>query len=526
MSETLTLFVETNLCVKHLLYLASVALLTCIETLYWRLQCVRPSKNIARAMLAREHSLGCDIVPAEDLKNAMKGFSWDSNDGESNDGESESPDDASTNLSKAQEWGAPPPHRTLTWSHPKGMGDTVPMVPPPISNISREEHAEANNALPLVSSANGTPSRSSFDEYASSYGVSTSRSAHVNQWRQQHTYDSPPDRSLDDKPLGEWTKPRYDQTEYQYKYSQPRSLDYNYRSRGYWGQTRPWPQGLNDGGFGYHEPGADVDPYPSLWEGYQNGYSYPPTVDNAAGLPHFSRTYENWTSPNRFSEVPQGPHFHGQRPQCSPHSSSHPFYTEQSDERVIPNGAAVSPYRKGYLHDHYNGDKTQSPSGMIPRPQPIKRETSHQNETSETKSQVKRMNRQCSKGSRRQNSLVSLGEVSEKDMQNLGKNFRRSSLGGSKDNDVHPLKKPSAINNGDRTLTIDQADIASAIEGYSSPLDGLKQTRPNSLYSDDRGNSLESIAMDEIAVLINKPPTIKDDDRSNTLGTLGTIGSI
>jgi hypothetical protein len=453
----------------------------------------------------------------------MKGFSWDSNDAESNDGESESLDDASTNLSKAQEWGPPPPRRrNATWSHPKGIEEQVLLAPPPISNISREHHIETKKSLPLVSSTIGTPSRSSMDEYPSSYV--SNHSAHANQWQQQHTYDSHSGPSPDKKPQGEWT--RYDQTDNPYNYCQPRPLDYNNRNRGYWGQTRPWPQDVNDGGFGYHEPGVDVDPYPSLWEGYQNRYGYPPTVDNAAGLPHFSRTYENWTSPNRFSDLPHGRHFHGQRPQCSPHSASQPFYMDRSDEHMIPSGAVMSPYRKGYLSDSYSGEKAHSPSGAIPRPQPIKRDTSHQNETNETKSQVKRMNRQCSIGSRRQNSLVSLGEVSERDMQNLGKNFRRSSLGGTKDYDINPLRKPSAISSEDRTLTIDQADIASAIEGHSSPLDGLKQVRPNSLYGDGRGNSLESIAMDEISVLINKPPTIKDDDRSNTLGTVGTIETI
>lgn len=487
---------------------------------------MRPDKNIARAMLAREHSLGCDYVPAEDLKNAMKGFSWDSNDGESNDGESESPDDISTNVPKAQEWGHPPPQRNATWSHPKRMGDKVPLGPPPIANISRDNHMDALNPLPptLLPSTNGTPSRLAFDEYASPF--TSNRSAQVNQWQQQRTYNSPPGASPESKPQGEWTKPRYGHTDYQYDYCQPRSLEYNYRSRNYWGQRRPWPHGANDGGFGYREPVPDVDPYPSVWEGYQNGYSYPPTVDNTTGNPHFNQTYENWTSPNRFSDLPQGRRFHGQRPQCSPQSASQPFYTDRSDEYVIPKGAAMSPHRREHLHDNNYGENTHSPSGMIPRPQPIKRDTSHQNETSETKSQVKRMNRQCSTGARRENSMVSLEEVSEKDMQNLGKNFRRSSLGGSKDVDVNPLKKPNAINNGNRTFTIDQADIAYAIEGNSSPLDGVKHNKPNSFQSDNRGNSLESIAMDEIAKLISKPPTIKDDDRSNTLGTIGTIESI
>lgn len=485
---------------------------------------VRPSKNIARAMLAREHSLGCDYVPAEDLKNAMKGFSWDSNDGESNDGESESLDDICGSLSKAKEWGHPASHRNVTWPRP-GMGEKVPLAPPPISNISREQTMESNNALPHLSSGNGTPSRSSFDEYASPYV--SSLPPHVNQFQHQHRYETPPEPTSDEKPHGGWTKQRYDPTEYQHNYSQPRSLDYNHRGRGYWGNARPWQQGINDGSFGYHDPTVDMDPYSTPWEGYRHGYSYPPTVDNVAGLPNFSRTYEHWTSPNRFSGASHGRHFHGQHPQFSPHSASQTFNTGQNDEQMTTNGAAVSPYKRGMHHGHYYGEEPHSTSTTIPRPQPIKRETSHQNETSETKSEVKRMNRQCSTGSRRQNSLVSLGEVSERDMQNLGKNFRRSSLGGSKDDDVqNSLKKPSAISHWDRTLTIDQADIASAIEGNSSPLDGFKQTKPKTLYCEDRGNSLGSIAMDEIAVLMNKPPTIRAEDRSDTFGTVGTIESI
>ena len=162
-----------------------------------------------------------------------------------------------------------------------------------------------------------------------------------------------------------------------------------------------------------------------------------------------------------------------------------------------------------------DSESSCSPSRSIPRPQAIKRDTSNQNENYETKSQIKRMNRQRRMiGSKRQTSMSSLGKVTENDMHDLGRHLRQSSI-GINDN---PLEKPNRIGLHDRKLTIDH--LGDHIEGKSSPLDEVKSDRPKPIAYSNRGTSLESIKLDEVLGIMSKSAGLGDSDRLGAMGTL------
>jgi len=113
----------------------------------------------------------------------------------------------------------------------------------------------------------------------------------------------------------------------------------------------------------------------------------------------------------------------------------------------------------------------------IPKPQPVKRETSHQNENSETKRQVKKMNRQPSIGNR---VATSLEQVSETDMTSLRNSLKHSTL-ESEGIQGHPshgqqtnyvksnLERPKSLNSSQRVSTMDLFELA--IESSSSHID-------------------------------------------------------
>lgn len=102
------------------------------------------------------------------------------------------------------------------------------------------------------------------------------------------------------------------------------------------------------------------------------------------------------------------------------------------------------------------------------------------------------MNRQRSVGTRNAEA------VSDADVNDLGLHLRQSSIGEVDPVNAVPIQKPPVISEYDRDFTIDQEDIASAIEGFNSPLD-----RPSALKGHDRGNSLESIGIDVIREFVS-----------------------
>jgi len=118
---------------------------------------------------------------------------------------------------------------------------------------------------------------------------------------------------------------------------------------------------------------------------------------------------------------------------------------------------------------YYQPDSPSNRMGnsTIPKPPPVKRDTSNQNENSETKRSVKKMNRQKSIGNRPSSHL---DKVSEKEVTSLGNSLEQSSLehglythGQSdqlKDIDTTRLERPEKMINSSRSRTCDSFDFA------------------------------------------------------------------
>jgi len=432
---------------------------------------------------------------------SLKGFSWEEA-GRDPQGQEVTP----ANLQGEQGWNHPPDlHDTRPY-----YGAHDPSVAFPYSD-NTIDRPHTSFAEPALSASIDDPNQ-----------YSTTPTAPTNHhWQQHPPYSAPSAPHSDEKVQTEWTKRSYGENEVhgQDDLRQTRSAEHEYRSSGYRGHDNQWNQGggsrtpIQNAVGGYDGGNAA---YMNHWEGYHNGYRYPNSADRR-GPPPYNPIHHQWATPSRYNPYP-GP-YHPQAPSRSPKHSyppqkgyNHVAYENTED---LPNTPVQnSPLKRTGL-DYGTSNESESscsPSRSIPRPKPIKRDTSHQNETSETKSQVKRTNRQRSIGSRRQ--------VNEKDVQNLGRHLRQSSIGEC-DVALSPLQRPEHIIEEDRILTMDQADIIDAFEGSSSPLD-----RPGCIKNEDRGNSLESIGIDDVHQLcfssINKPPTMGESDRFNTFGTIGT----
>jgi hypothetical protein len=490
---------------------------------------------------------------------SIKGFSWDANDVDPPI--PNPPDDAPG----AQGWGrsrnqVPPLHRPNQYygeyySHPPGPGVNGPStssVPMSIASMPREQSL-AGNPLALASTAESA-STGSFEEPKSKSQYPTTPMHAVNQW-QQHpaAYQRSSASHSDEKVQEAWAKRRYGDGD-QGDYRQTRSADHNYRSSGASTNTNmdykanQWHSG-NDRNLGYdaqYNNGGPSNEYMNRWDEYRNGYHYPPDgrVSHADAMYNHSHAgQQQWvTSPNRYSSTQGSYPTHPGHPRSpsQPHQQHHATnYTNSADngsyttsgnhqqfDQTYPDAIPKhhSPLRRTGLdfESPNESESSCSPSRSIPRPQAIKRDTSNQNENYETKSQIKRMNRQRSIGSKRQSSMSSLGKVSENDMHNLGRHLRQSSI-GINDNvpDMHPaLEKANGIGLHDRELTIDQFDPGDHIEGKSSPLDEVKSDRPKPIAYSNRGTSLESIKLDEVLGIMSKPAGLGDSDRLGTLGTL------
>ncbi len=421
------------------------------------------------------------------------------------------------------------------------------------------EQSLGGNPLPLATTAEPAPS-GSFEEDQAQY-PSTPMNSHTNQWSDGYHPHPPPHPHSDEKVQEAWAKRRYGDND-QGDYRQTRSADHHNYRRSHANMeynTNQWRSG-NDrnpaydsqyGSSGAASGASGGNEYMNRWEGYRNGYYYPPEGRERHRDGHRDRMYnhgnrnqgqahqQQWGSnPNSYGPAQENYSAypdHGAAPQAHPypqhHDGSFGGPRPPSSSRHEPSQS--SSRRRGAVdyESTHDSESSNSPSRSIPRPQPIKRDTSHQNENTETKSQIKRMNRQRSIGSssRRQNSMSSLVEVSEMDMRNLGRHLRQSSIGVDDDvtdNSMHPhlLQKPAGVSMHERKLTIDQFDLGEHIEGKASPLDEInnnKTGRPNAIDYSNRGNSVESIKLDEVLGIMNgKPSGLGDYDRMGTFGSL------
>jgi len=151
--------------------------------------------------------------------------------------------------------------------------------------------------------------------------------------------------------------------------------------------------------------------------------------------------------------------------------------------------------------DTTSGSDPATYVSSLPRPQAVKRDTSHQNETAETKTQVKRLNRQSSIGHRSNNS--SLGEVSEHDMACLENSLEQSSLAETT-NDDSPVKVEVSESKVNATITINKPP--------------LMTNRVSTLDLFEEGDIFPNI--DPSTTADPKPTSIGEGDRQATFGSI------
>jgi len=236
------------------------------------------------------------------------------------------------------------------------------------------------------------------------------------------------------------------------------------------------------------------------------------------------------------------------RPFENMHRSNAQF-EDPSSHTSIERNFISERYRRDQHTSQNNGAWVVSPSeastpsprnSNIPKPQPVKRDTSNQNENSETKPKVKKVNRQRSIG---YNILsTSLGKVSETDMTSLGNSLEQSTL--ESDKHMHQYfeygqttyvrnnpEKPQQIQTSQRVSTMDLFDLS--IETKSSHLDKIQSD------AEDRGTGNEKEKMWKANTKLNfdslvenckvslendnplvHPPFLSNGDRLSTLGSV------
>lgn len=218
-------------------------------------------------------------------------------------------------------------------------------------------------------------------------------------------------------------------------------------------------------------------------------------------LPESSSYIQNWTStrpkfiydpscyhsPDRMSNPDHYGHGHQSwtSPQAMPPSPQHSMNLHRNNAYTSTHGA----YEMSGP-DQYN-IVTSNSREDIPRPPVVKRDTSHKLQTVDVEPTKKRMNRQSS--------MSSLGEVTDRDINNLNDSLEQSSLVGNR----HPLKKPQTLAVTDRSTTIDR---------ILAETDSL-------IFDDQTKNSSKEVIVDLKGVVL-KPSPLTDNDRLSTLGTI------
>lgn len=519
---------------------------------------VKASKNLNRGMLTRDHSLGRELV-APDEPISIKGFSWDAADNAADDSANDDPPP----LPQASSWHSgynhsrsnqPPQQQRPIQQYPFGSyhnrptpQDSAGPPPPPAMNPHDRQHSLAVN--PLHGASTEIHATNSFTE---GYPHTPSHSGPSHHWSQHPGYPQPSPPRSDERLQAEWTKSsRFGDNDRDYR--QTHSTENDYRSR-----PQPWHQSPSHGHERIHSddytnnrynhshppPSSTDNGYMQRYDGGYNNNRYQQYPDNNSMQPP-PGSYNHpggmdWSSPTR---SPDSMSYNNGQPQIPPSiPPQNPMQSTYNSSGISPGYSGGGYMDGGYRNPMMNsnspssvshsrsletsGSNVSSPSRSLPRPQNIKRDTSHQCENDETKSHVKRMNRQRSIGNT--GSMSSLNEVSEMDMMNLRSHLRQSSIGQVDDMKVgseeaiHPLKRPTSLKSNDRVPTIDCFQLG--LDGASSPLDetgvNAKLERPQPLGGDHRGSSVASIQIEDIAGIINKPSSLNNNDRGGTFGSI------
>lgn len=372
-------------------------------------------------MLTRRTSLRVAYNSASALM-SIKEFSWDSDD---TDSPVPSPlkEDGGDDAPGGQGWGRSrtqlPPHEHRAVYHPNAVtGSSTSML---LTADLPREHSFVGNPLPLASTGEPPPtgsflSRETPRTFPTMYPDNGSEWTHPLPLSQRSLSNS-------DEKRQEWTTHGYGyQGEGYYTRQQTGSAKNNdYQSSSSATDTSIFKEDIN----AHHwrsgsDNGGSNNNFLNHWDGYSNACQNTPngvaSYDDGAMYKHTTHDrHQSWLTP---------PNDHIMYPDHTHHTQT-PMYQSQG----ISHGSSLS---------HTNS-----------RPRPIKRETSHKNENSETKSHIKRINRQRSTGNIRDipmSPIIATTRGRADTMQNLEINLHQSTIGANdKDANSCSLKKPNAM---------------------------------------------------------------------------------
>lgn len=273
---------------------------------------------------------------------------------------------------------------------------------------------------------------------------------------------------------------------------------------------------------------------------------------------YFKTPAEMWRSPSRKTSRNNHPLYNQGQPPLAIDTLTHQ-YPYRTDEVPLVSPSEASTPSRSPGNRSMNMASPRAGNANLAKPQPVKRDTSNQNETSETKPRVKRMNRNRSIGT----SSPILNEVSEHDMTYIGNTLKHSKLeppligkmlppdinrdtsprqfAPTAPSDLTKLARPDVLkNSSQRIQTIDRFDLdfetsKSSFDSEVDQLDPIKSLEkepsntlskpgnPTSTYGYYQpGSSIESVKVQEShAKDIPKPSLYSDKDRLSTLGSVG-----
>lgn len=287
--------------------------------------------------------------------------------------------------------------------------------------------------------------------------------------------------------------------------------------------NRPAPVGAFDqragsgawGGPHYPPPGGQAAPYPQP----------PPPPPGAYG----PFAYQSGSSMGTIGSVGPSQQSPYRQPPSPSHTTPSPPYDAMGVARTWSGGGATPP-PGSYGHSQYEGHPQPvsgadaSPhrgadmQGVVPRPAMVKRDTSNQNESYETKpSRIKKaaLNRDQSATSNRLKQQY-IPEVFNKDMQSLHEKTEKIRLSSPVPDRSVATPKPAALDMSARQTTVDAIEQALGDGIFDQPA-----PKPAPLSIGDRKNTMDELGYDLIDGSLEKlppvrPPKLTQNDRLTT----------
>lgn len=286
---------------------------------------------------------------------------------------------------------------------------------------------------------------------------------------------------------------------------------FDHRGSGYWGEQM-FPPGAQ----GAHPPPQPPPPGP-----YGGGYASGGSMPGSMGPPQ----------PGPYRQLPSPPHSNtpsppynvmniartwsgGGAPPPAPPPPPPPPPHSHSQYDVHPQSfhdADTSPQRGAQLKQNHLDGAVAGTNGHIPRPTMVKRDTSNQNETYETKpSRIKRaaLNRDQSATSNRLKQEY-IPEIFNRDMKLLQENTEQIRLSPGLDKQPLERPKPRPLGQEGRVSTME------AMTDFMDKLDEIPLPKPSSLSGEGRMNTIDALGfdLDDGSDLLNNNNNNTDDDQ-------------